>query len=307
MDRVMDYLEDRLGAVERELFETEIEADDDLRRDFELAQALHQSAFDQHLREIEPERVVEIAEGRGVKLSEYEQDHLAMSNAAKNELEYLKELPDPPEIVAERETVATADTAERLERNGERASKRATSEQGLGRLFRFPAWGLGSMVAMAAVLLLMIQPWNRSTGLDDVTELARITPLPVQLSRTGTEDPQSFDGLVYSGLEAYDNESYADAADAFTDALALEPDRLDVRLYAGSAELFAGRAEVAVDQLTLASVSPEPRVSDEAVWLLANARLILGDADEARPLLRRTVDSGGAHSVAAGEILDALP
>jgi len=138
-------------------------------------------------------------------------------------------------------------------------------------------------VALAAALAaVMLWPDGAPRYL---TELADPRPLPaIQLElRSGAAEA---DAGYHQAMAAYIDGRWHEAAAGFATALAAaEPawgHRDQAHLYAGSSLLLAERPLDALASLQAAAASPLPPVREQARWQLAQAHLLMGQADAAR-------------------------
>ena len=149
---------------------------------------------------------------------------------------------------------------------------------------------------------------------DSPTTWARfacVEPIPVRIHR-GRVEPGSFEESWLRGLEAYSSRDFAAAAIEFERAEEMQPGRPEVSLYLGSARLLLGDSARAISFQNLALErlksleDAQESVAQEARWQLANAHLVIGDAKQAKMLLRALLVIGGNRAGAARDLLERL-
>jgi hypothetical protein len=269
VDEMADYLDGRLAPERRARIEAHLGSCADCAADFSFARELRDETIRQGLRHLEPERLVELASGVAPAPTEGEARHLERCEMCREELEWMRSLP------AEEQA---------------RRAKVVPLHRHRG------AWLL--LAATVAALVL----WPRGTE-RDFSRLARLEPIPVQLTRDVPTGP--FEQERVAGLERYSNSDWAGAREAFTRALQVQPGSEEIRLYLGSAELLDGEVAAAVDRLHgLAEDAADPRIRVEARWQLANGLLLAGREPEAVELLEDLAAGEGRRAGPARELLE---
>ncbi|MEZ4388183.1 MAG: hypothetical protein R3D98_11525 [Candidatus Krumholzibacteriia bacterium] len=158
-----------------------------------------------------------------------------------------------------------------------------TLRRRLGRWLRPRLLVPAALVAALAVVLL----WPSGGHLPG-SELASVAPLPTMQVELRNATDQA-DTRFQEGMALYRTGDWTTAAAAFAAALAAaEPGwsrQHQAQLYAGSSRLLDGRARDALVLLEDAAGSPLPPIREQALWQVVQARLILGQTDQAREAL----------------------
>ncbi|NNE42673.1 MAG: hypothetical protein HKN12_00565 [Gemmatimonadetes bacterium] len=148
------------------------------------------------------------------------------------------------------------------------------------RRFAFPL-ALGG--GLLAVLIVRPAP---DSGPEQFARLdpPRYRPVPGMTDAAGPASAEFLDAV-----EAYQDSRWDLAAPLFADAAEGAGDGTsrgrEARLYEGLCRLFAGQAADALSPLQVAATEDTFEISIRARWYLAQAHLVLGDVDAARPLL----------------------
>lgn len=272
---------------------------EDCAADVAFARELREQAAAQGLRHLAAERIVALASGEAPGAEE--RAHLEGCSACRAELEWAERqdpvdtiLPEPPP------DVARADGQRR------------------GPAWRW-IWG-GVTAAAAALAVFFMLPLDRGTEPPapgpapipprasppaPIAGLARLDPLPVRLTRAPVEP--GFEEDRVAGLEAYQAADYPAAIGHFRRALDARPAHDETALYLGSAELMTRDAAAAAATLEpLAQRAADPVVRSEALWRLANARVLLEREADALATLRVLRDLGGERGSEAAALIEAI-
>lgn len=147
---------------------------------------------------------------------------------------------------------------------------------------------LAAALTLAIGLLIVSQPWVKK----DLVALASIEPPQYRASQLrGSEDKA--DDWFRTGMDRYLEANYEDAAANLRSALELHPDRFDVAFYLGASELLTGKTESAVESLEKVIGQGDTPYLEEALFLRAQAYLVLGDAERAAGDLRSILELDG--------------
>jgi hypothetical protein len=297
VDRIADYLEERLIPAEVELFDAHLRVCTDCQTQVQFARTLQSNALEQGVMHIRPGRVVALA-AHPEAVTEIEERHLMDCRSCRAELEWVRE--SSVTDVADGAVGGGAPTA---------ADAGSRSHPGRDRKLRWSrsrGWRLGLATAVAAVLALIVILPDGSMDPERAKELARLTPIPVNLTR-GPVEPDSFEEDRQLGLEAYRDGRYREAAGFLQKAVEHRPADAELHLYLGSAAMLAGDSEAALVHLQQCFEHAQTdALRAEAQWQLANAQLAVGDVDAARSVLRRLLEAGGLHADESARLLERL-
>jgi len=135
--------------------------------------------------------------------------------------------------------------------------------------------------------------------------LVSLEPLPVRFARVpaNSEDVAS----RVRALETYARAGYEESQALFARAAAFSPNDGELLLYQGSAALLSGHDEEAIALLSRAlALASLERVREEALFLLANAALLVGDAAGASDRLEDLIAIDGDRRLDAEDLLRRL-
>lgn len=300
---ILDFVERRLDEARMREIQRHLDTCEDCAADVAFARELREQAAAQGLRHLPPERVVALAAGDSP--SAEERGHLDGCSACREEVAWA-ERQDPIDTILP--AVAPPEIGPSPSARGER---------------RGPAWQWiwgGVTAAAAALAVFFLLPLDRGTEPQppvpapvpprtspppSIAGLARLDPLPVRLTRAPAEP--GFDEERVAGLEAYQAADYPAAIEHFRRALAVRPAHDETALYLGSAELMTRNATAAEATLApLAERAPDPVIRSEALWRLANARVLLEREADALATLRLLRDLGGERDTDAAALIAAI-
>lgn len=140
-----------------------------------------------------------------------------------------------------------------------------------------------SLAAAAALLMFwMFGPGGTPAGPtpEQVAALAVVEPLELSAPRDPAE-PETFEGRVIIGIDAYLRADYPAAIASLQAALTDRPERDDVRTILASTLLLTGRAPEAIDELTRILETATGPTRADTLWSRAQAHLLTGDAPAA--------------------------
>ena len=268
-----DYLAERLPADAAATVENHLQTCAECVEDLHFTRSLRARAVEQgsgdaivdrvHLLDL---RISELSD-RGVSPTRFEQRHLDVCERCSREIEVLRSVPLPDEVVS----------ALRVGRAPRRAESRSWLSRAAGR------WSVGVLAAAAAVVF-FVGPWRDAP---DFSGLAVIEAMPVRVPRGGDAE-STFEQARRAGLQAYSEGTWSTASAQLRIA-ARENPTAEMHLYLGSALLLDGDAEAAVEPLAAAIETDDVLLREEARWQLANAHLSLGNANGARGQLEALV------------------
>lgn len=160
-----------------------------------------------------------------------------------------------------------------------------------------------SLLAAAAAVVLLLRPWSS----DDFASLARLEPLPVNITREVPE-AGSFEAARMAALGAYRSADYAAALTLCENALRMRPVDGELRIYAASAEALLGRLPAAASRLdsVLADATQPPAILREARWQRAQVALLADDKARAREELDCRAATNGLRQEDARAQIHAL-
>jgi len=292
-DEIADFLEGRLSRERSEAIEAHLAGCGDCAADVAFARALRDQAMDQQLMHVRPARIVAVASG-DAPWTEVERRHLEGCDPCRTELEW-----------AERNVREVADRVASPDVRGGRETEREGRSGSWRRLFgRKLEWGL--VAAVATVLVVMLTLSQRSVDPGRARDLARLEPIPVNMTRSVPEPGSSAERKL-QGLERYRDGDYEEARALLREAAGAETEDPDLLLFLGSAALLSGDYGAAVNQLTACvEIAGSAALREEASWQLANAHLAAGHVDEARSLLHELAGGRGARAADAAALEGAL-
>jgi hypothetical protein len=280
-----DYLAGRLDPGRQQEVERHIQTCAECASEVAFASRFIESAHEQGLAHLCPDRIVRIADEPG-SATAAERAHFESCTACRAELEW---------------AAGTASVS--AEAAG--AARRRAFRPGPG------VW-IPAAAAMAAVLAVFVFRMDRPPLRDPAALAALISAerLPVRINRSATP-ADSFEIARLGGLEAYAEGDFAAARDRFAEALALRSGDPELLLYAGSSRLLLGDATGAAPLLEagLARAGAGAEAGAlwaELAWQLADARLEMGDVAAARPLLEELARRGEEHAEDARRIFARL-
>ncbi len=152
----------------------------------------------------------------------------------------------------------------------------------------------------------------QKTGPSGPAALARIEPLPWVAMSADEADGEDANSLFHRGMTHYAGQDRAAAIALLERALAAGettpdwPERDRANLFLGLCHLLESEAELAVAPLEEAARSTIPGLADRGRWLLAQARLVRGEAEAARVLLEALAGESPGYSAVAAEQLGEL-
>jgi tetratricopeptide (TPR) repeat protein len=284
LERIADYLENRLAPDERREFEVHRDECNDCAAAVAFAMKLQAEAMAQGLVHIRPERIVALSADRNAATRE-ESQHLDACESCRRELEW-----------------AASGTDE--EAAGEEPD--AEIRRRAARSFARRWWPAGAVVLAAVIATLIFLPRGpRDAG--DTGGIMRIEPLPVNISR-GLVEEGTFDAARLRALVLYRDADYAGARAAFEEALALRDGDAEMLLYLGSTELLQGSPARAAAHLEAAAGAPgaAPALREEALWQLAHAHLAADRRQDATATLEEVAALDGRHADNARRLLAEL-
>lgn len=220
--------------------------------------------------------------------------------------EFLEHVGDCPQCSAEFDLVADFVAGAEAAGQGFFAGTGLAATGGAGRLRPFPRF---AAVAAAAAVLATVALWlvMARPVAPDVAELATIDPIA---ATPGVLRGESGRELLDSALEAYAAARWSDAASGFEQVLgageATGPAAALPSLYLGIARLQLNDAPAAVAALEVASEVGAGLLRERALWYLANAHLLAGDAPAATQVFGRLARMEGDYELNALEKLEQL-
>ena len=283
---IVDYLEGRLDPDREQVFKNHLAECADCAADYAVALQFHEHGVKEGLRHLDAERIAVLASEPEARITEFEQQHLDGCENCRSEYEWAKTHPGEDEwdaIVSTRESARRVDTPRKSWRWGWK-----------------PA-GVGLAAAAAAILLIIALPDRR-----DISDLARIEPVPVRISRASVT-PGTFEAFRLRGLELYRSEDYAAALEHLGRAYDAKPEDDEVPLYIGSAHLMLGQLQDAARFFkAVSNKTSNDAIREESLWQLANAQIAAGLVTEARSVLEEVIASAGPHAADARALLEEL-
>lgn len=189
---------------------------------------------------------------------------------------------------------------EELAAGAAEAEQRAGERRAGFRLLANPLVRMAAAAAVLAVFALLVFERPSWEG-GQLAALARIDALPVRTPRDAPADET--ERHYREGLANYAAADWVAAVDEFALALEGDPERVDIALYLGSAQLHLERAADALAVLREGLRHADEAWRPEVVWQLAQAALLTNDGHWARELLRELEPSGVDRSGAARELL----
>jgi tetratricopeptide (TPR) repeat protein len=284
IEQIADYLENRLSPEQRREFEMHRDECDDCAAELAFVIRLRAEAMAQGMVHIGAERIVALAADRGAA-TPAESEHLAVCGDCRRDLEWAA-------------AGADDETATEEEPDAERRRRAAPS-------FARRWWPAAAVAAAAVVAALIFLP--RGSVNDRMPAgLARIEPLPVQITRAVVE-PGTFEAARLRALELYRDGDYTGAHNTFGEALAMRQEDPEMLLYLGSCELLLGAAADATRHLeTGLERTDHPALREELYWQLAQARIVTGDAQGARRALEAAAGISGRHTADARAQLEEI-
>lgn len=275
-EALVDLLADRCAPERRRLIEDHLSECDACAAKLEWLQRVRDDAIRESLGHLSAMRLVSLGASRETS-TPLEREHLESCEDCAQELSWLRRLPEAEELVEGPDPVP-----------GSARSRRS---------WRSWAWA-GLATAAAAALLFVLLPG----GAPDLAGLARIEPLPVEITR-GPAEPDSFEAALVRGLTLYQQGEFTDARDELQDAVALREDET-ASLYLASTELLLGDVEPATVRLReTADRAVDPFVREELLWQLANGELFRGRGEEAERILQQLIELAGYRAAEAEELL----
>ena len=283
---IADYIEGRLDPDREQSIRDHLYRCTECAADYAVAWQLQEHGVREGLRHLGAERIAVLASEPEAKITEFEHQHLDDCENCRREYEWAKTHPEEDEwaaIVSTRESARRVDAPRKWWRWGWK-----------------PA-GAGLAAAAAALLLIIALPNGR-----DVSDFARVEPLPVRISRTSVT-PGTFEAFRLRGLELYRSGDYAAALEHLGQAYDAKPEDDEIPLYMGSAHLILGQPqEAAVFFKAVSGKTSNDAIREESLWQLANAQIAAGRADEARSVLKEVLAANGPHTPVAKELLEEL-
>ena len=110
--------------------------------------------------------------------------------------------------------------------------------------------------------------------------------------------------LFASGMQAYREDNFKNAADLIAKALELEPTQGHWWLYLGISYYLDRQAAPAIEALVRADSLTEYTLRNTARWYLAQAHLLNNDAASARPVLDSLIEQNREYAQEAVELWD---
>lgn len=168
-----------------------------------------------------------------------------------------------------------------------------------------PPWV--TLLAVAAVLLVAIGLtllWQPRSA-DGIAELASFEPpeyQPPRLRAFVDEAEEEF----RAAMDRYQDGDFEGAIGGLETAAELDPDRVDAPFFLGASLLLTGDTEAALGHLTRVVETGDLQYLQEALYLRAQAYLLLGDAESAGSDLQAIIELGGGWEERARNQLDEL-
>lgn len=154
--------------------------------------------------------------------------------------------------------------------------------------------------ALAVIFSVVLRPHAPA----DVPAIARIEPAPWEPSGDENAVPR-----LHDAMELYRNREWQQAIselNAAIPSLGTSDAGLEARLYLGICLIQSGQPAEAIDPLRIASTTINRPQSERACWYRAQAHLLLGQVEDARPLLNELSRTSAAYARSASEELLAL-
>jgi len=262
IDEVFDYLEQRLSPERLATVRAHLESCVECAAIYAQAESFHKDVAQTGARHLSPERLVQLADNPKSRASPAEQTHLTACDVCREQLDWLRSLPPPPEL----------------------EEGRSTAREWLRGLTRAPRWGWGLALAAVAACVIVIVSVERAPEGPSFAGLARREPLELQWPRGGAGD--AFAEAYLQGLRAYAAGDYVAAESSLAEAARLDPTHQTVLLALGSAQLLGNRPRDAIKSLNRARTNArDPGLAAEVAWQLANAYLAAEEPERAKSLL----------------------
>jgi tetratricopeptide (TPR) repeat protein len=283
---IVDYLEGRLDPDREQVFENHLAECAECATDYAVALQFHEHGVQEGLRHLDAERIAVLASELESRITEFEQRHLDDCEDCRTEYEWAKAHPGEVEwdaIVSTRESARRVDTPRKSWRWG------------------WKPVGVGLAAAAAAILLIIALPDRH-----DISELARIEPLPVRISRASVT-PGTFEAFRLRGLELYRSGDYEAALEHLGRAFDAKPEDDEVPLYIGSAHLMLGQPQDAARFFkSVSNKTSNDAIREECLWQLANAQIAAGLIAAANSTLDEVSSAAGPHAADARGLLEEL-
>ena len=280
-----DYLEGRLGPEREQAFKDHLAECAECMADYAVALQFHEHGVKEGLRHLDAERIAALAIETSESFIAAEQKHLDQCAECMEELDWAKTNPG--------DDVWDAIVTTHTQARGAGSRWR--------RLFGWKPVSVGLAAIAAAILLIIASPGSR-----DVSDFARIEPLPVRISRASVT-PGTFEAFRLRGLELYRSGDYEAALEHLGRAYDAKPEDDEVPLYIGSAHLMLGRPQDAARYFEAASnKTSNDAIREVSLWQLANAQIAAGLIAAARSTLDDVSAAAGPHATDARGLLEEL-